>query len=250
MNAQSKETHCQAPRAFAGFTLVEILVVVSIIAALALLSLLIVRKGMDSARTSTSLSNLRQLHTGTMYFAADNGMRLPLNYFTGTPTPGFSNFRDLYWYRAITMYLYSDAYEKAPSYYGNPLLIREAALKGTVLVSPNAENRNDPSIIVSSYGYNAKFNIDNKPYTYLSRYDNSRTCMFADNSGKTHSLGFGAIDHPRVINPRNGASSPYKRDGKAAVIYLDGHVETLSAIQAKEINGDRNHQFWGVEPTP
>lgn len=227
-----------------AFTLVEILVVVSIIAVIALLSLSMIRKGLDAARTSASITNLKNLHSGIMTYAADHGMQLPVNWWSSTPEFPVGS-RDLYWYKAMAKYLYPDVYERAPSYYGSPLLIRDTGYKDTPLVSPNAENRNDSYISVSSYGYNFKFDITNRPYTYLSRYDNSRTCMFADNSGRTHVLGPGPPGHARVINPRNGASGRFKADGKAAAIYLDGHAETLSAVQATEINADSSHQFWG-----
>lgn len=248
MNIDFKRFHTHPARVSSGLTLVELLVVITLVVVLAALALLMVRRGMDSAKTAATHSNLRQLHAGIMCFAADNGLKLPVNYFTATP--GVFYDRDRFWYRAICKSLYPDLYERAPSYYGSPLLLRDSGYKGTVTFSPNSEKRNEPRIECSSYGYNYRFNIDNAPYTYLGRYNASRTCMFADNSGETHSLYPGSDTGAGAINPRNGASGPFKHDGKAAAIFLDGHAETISAARAREINGDRKHEFWGVEAMP
>ncbi len=229
-----------------GFTLVEILVVFVIIIGLASLVMSMVRRGMDSAKGSTSLSNLRQLHGGIMSAAADNNMNFPVQYFASTP--GVTYQRERVWYTAVCRYVYPEIYDNSPTWQPFPMAAAPNGYLGTVLISPNAEK--GQSKTVSSYGYNFRFVNTNTPHTYLGRYNESRTCMFADNSGKTHTLGPGGNESNAAINPRNGASGSFKRDGKAAVIYLDGHSETISAGRAKELNGDPDHEFWGITPTP
>jgi Tfp pilus assembly protein FimT len=74
------ESHHQATRSSRGFTLNEVLVVVKNIVVLAELIFMMVRRGIDSAKTSASLSNLCQLHAGIMSAAANEHMNLPVNY--------------------------------------------------------------------------------------------------------------------------------------------------------------------------
>ena len=66
-----------------AFTLVELLVVISIIAVLAALIMAAVARGREQAHRATCLSNLRQTHTLLMRFAADNDGALPIGYRLG-----------------------------------------------------------------------------------------------------------------------------------------------------------------------
>ena len=237
----------QSPSRARGFTLVELLVVITIIAALASLVFMLARRSLDTARTSTSVSNLHQLHTGIMSFAAENSMNLPVNYFSSNDLPKGSVYpRDRIWYNAICKYLYPSIYEKASVSEPWPWSKNTDGYLNTVLLSPNAENGHGKT--PSSYGYNVTFDNKNAPYTYSSRYDAARTCMLADNSGKTHTLAPRGETDSASINARNGASGAFKRDGKAVVLFLDGHVDTISAQRAKQLNSKTDDPFWGVEP--
>jgi len=61
----------------AGFTLIEMLVVVAVIAVLALLAFGSFQSAMRSSKTAGSLSNMRQLTGALLNFAADNNNMLP-----------------------------------------------------------------------------------------------------------------------------------------------------------------------------
>lgn len=65
-----------------AFTLVELLVVVGILAALVGLLLPTVGRARDSARSAVCLSNLRQLHASLTSFAAAHGGRVPIGHRT------------------------------------------------------------------------------------------------------------------------------------------------------------------------
>jgi len=241
-NHSVPDRHCRS-----AFTLVELLVSITMIIVLAALVFMMVRKSIDSAKTATSLSNLHQLHTGVMSFAAENNMNLPVNYFSSSDLPKGSVYpRDRVWYNSICKMLYPSIYEKASVSEPWPWGKNADGYLNTVLISPNAEKGHGKT--PSSYGYNVRFDNKNAPYTYSSRYDAARTCMFADNSGKTHTLAPRGETDNASINARNGASGPFKRDGKAAVIYLDGHAETITGHRAKQLNGKADDPFWGVEP--
>lgn len=65
-----------------GFTLVELLVVISIIALLIAILLPSLGKARERARRSACLSNLHQTHLAFTYYAHDNDDRVPLGYRT------------------------------------------------------------------------------------------------------------------------------------------------------------------------
>src|SRR5688572_23524702 len=63
-----------------GFTLVELLVVIGIIAVLMSLLLPTLGKARESARRTACLSNLRQVHLSFHFYASGNQDRVPLGY--------------------------------------------------------------------------------------------------------------------------------------------------------------------------
>lgn len=68
----------------AGFTLMELLVVISIVLVLASLTFPLAKKGLDAGYRAKCVSNLRTLSVGLMGYAQDNNGELPLSYSDGT----------------------------------------------------------------------------------------------------------------------------------------------------------------------
>ena len=60
-----------------AFTLVELLVVISIIGLLAGLAVPAISRGLASSKSGACLSNLHQIGVATMAYAADNSFKLP-----------------------------------------------------------------------------------------------------------------------------------------------------------------------------
>jgi prepilin-type N-terminal cleavage/methylation domain-containing protein/prepilin-type processing-associated H-X9-DG protein len=75
-----------------GFTLVELLVVITVIALLAALLFPVLQNALASARRAACISNLRQIGIGIAAYAADNGNQIPY----GPKAPPFTNPLDFY----------------------------------------------------------------------------------------------------------------------------------------------------------
>jgi len=68
---------CQKQAVSIAFTLVELLVVISIIGLLAGLAVPAINSGLKSAKAGACLSNLHQIGVATLAYAADNSFKLP-----------------------------------------------------------------------------------------------------------------------------------------------------------------------------
>ncbi|AHF92844.1 N-terminal cleavage protein [Opitutaceae bacterium TAV5] len=66
-----------------GFTLIELIVVVTIIGILSAIVLVSIRGALATARKSRCLSNMRQIGVAVHQYIADNKGRLPYGYWTG-----------------------------------------------------------------------------------------------------------------------------------------------------------------------
>ena len=75
-----------------SFTLVEILVAIAILAALAAVAFPVFRSAANKAKDTTCLSNLRQLYLASLSYAQDNNNDTPM-------------VEDTYWHRRVISYL-------------------------------------------------------------------------------------------------------------------------------------------------
>jgi len=224
-----------------GFTLIELLTVVAIVGILAALLLTVLVRVREKANTGKTLSNLRQLHQGAVTWAADNNGQFPVVHDSVPPIGDV-------WINAIATILYPHVVAKAGTANTWVWNFWPTGYEGTAFRSPNAERGTNgaPSFNkgIPSYGYNSKF-TRSTGRNLMVRFSPSKTVMFADNDGKSHALAAVAYPGYGAINPRNGASMPYGADGLAAVIFLDGHSEMLSAEQCQILSTNTAAPFWG-----
>ena len=104
----------------AGFSLVELLVVIGIIAVLIAILLPTLARAQEASRRVTCLSNLRQVYTAFHFYAQDNHDEVPLGYRTaGAPGTGLKQFNSMVWSSTTKQYvifglLYRGGYMKTP----------------------------------------------------------------------------------------------------------------------------------------
>jgi prepilin-type N-terminal cleavage/methylation domain-containing protein/prepilin-type processing-associated H-X9-DG protein len=88
------------PTRQSGFTLVELLVVIGIIALLIAILLPALSRAKDAARTTACLSNLRQIGQAAFAYATDHrGMWVPPSYRTNNGSGGFGD--EEFWYVSL-----------------------------------------------------------------------------------------------------------------------------------------------------
>ena len=137
MSAERPTRECRRP--VAGFTLIEVLVVIAIIGLLASLLVPSIRHALALARGGRSLSNLRQLAMGVELYATDNKGFLPAGAYPSPPTPRIR------WTDAIWPYM------STREIYLSPQLTGEDMQR---MLTPFAHN---PKMTCGGYGYNYQY---------------------------------------------------------------------------------------------
>jgi len=187
-----------------GFTLIELMVVVTIIIILASIVFVFAQRGLEKAKLAGSIAKAKQLGVMVTIYAGDNNGELPVWHDYN---------RGMYWWQLIS----EDAVTEN----------REEYLE-KIFKSPN-HREFDPIGIAQtiSYGWNypvigrhkgdSSFRGDH--VLRLNRFGApSRVMVFCDGA-RTNSWGY--------VDPYNNVPDPDRYDGKAAAYFLDGGVRVL-----------------------
>jgi prepilin-type N-terminal cleavage/methylation domain-containing protein len=226
-----------------GFTLVELLVVILIIATLAVLALWGTKRVRDSANKSTSIRNLSQIQIANASYAADhNGRFVPIraNDQSGKPTRWFQD----------------------PDFLGN--LIGEVFDSSGKQVETIHLSLLDPKVlsgrksgydkIYSSYGMNdTSLQLGGEPdlnsgHSLNQVSDPSRTMSFA--TATDFRVTYNSRYKWDFENPNDsktaGGEIAYRYGNKVLVVYFDGHVGELgkSDFEAIDRIGGKANVFW------
>jgi prepilin-type N-terminal cleavage/methylation domain-containing protein len=276
--------HRSTPR---GFTLVELLVVIGIIALLISILLPSLARARDSATTLKNLSNLRQLGVGIQFYKNENRGWYPTGSTEITPK--------LRWADVLLPYL------KNREVYVSPFLTDDEKLR---MLSPWADTV-DPvtgatlptTQFFGGYGYNYQYLGNGRTLAGTVRpfYANDKdvraavqTIAVADTNGTKNggaawtSAGVYAVDPPLMsINlgskgSRRTSATPgsgnygysggndedatrratpaerNSRNSKVAAVFCDGHAETLTLKQLDDSNNDgvKDNGYWTGRGNP
>ena len=210
-----------AARCRAGFTLVELLVVVGVIAVLISLLLPALSKAMRAARAAQCLSNLRQIATAMVMYAQDNKGAVPgvvfnagpwntynalpydcrpyqgyLYGYPSTPAGGINPAGKVSWYSSLGLLCFTGYMEWSPTLF----------CPGRDPSDPMSWDANTPNTAnyKTSGGYNPGWKIDGNGFaTNFAGYLVATSTRSSDkvvNFGKSHRLGACYADTPLAMD--------------------------------------------------
>ena len=240
----------------AGFTLVELLVVIGIIAVLIAILLPALQRARDQANTVKCLSNLRQIGTGLCLYVNDNKNYIPLaniRLHSSPLIPGSVQWHNVMW-RYIGMPKYADT---------TALQQGLRPFAGMVVQCPTFEPSQTPLATDLSYGVNSLFQPNFGPSTQgwdnvrLARITqirrSSETAFISDNKdfkmATSTMLATLSRDEQMKVRPSVTLPAEYKsRHNKGKMInvsFLDGHAESFYGSSLPLYNSPySNEVFW------
>ena len=216
-----------------GFTLVELLVVISIIAVLISLLLPALNKARESGMTISCLSKLRQLGIASTMYGNENRGCLPS--WSLHSTAGANQ-----WAAVLAPYI------GKKFVWGDP-----TANRVPIYRCPKDESQMQPyylrnypvSYAISRYSSSPNFNHGSLNYTWIksTQLEATTFMLFADNipADLGYSVYFGNYYDMGMVSFRHNSrgfragTSPNER---ANGVFLDGHAETLSVNEFKAKN--------------
>jgi prepilin-type N-terminal cleavage/methylation domain-containing protein/prepilin-type processing-associated H-X9-DG protein len=229
-----------APPGRNGFTLVELLVVVVIIATLAALSLTVGPRMMTGAKANAAMQNLRQIGPLLSSYASDHQMKLPPA--KGPITQSDGTTVDVQWNEVCLALLYPDTppadfktrawWEDNKVVLNNPLFKETATPRGwSPLNSGYAMNEMIPeNLALASTGTvpaHTELLLVSVPLAAIA--DPGRTPLIAPSDNF-----FFRYDESQLSEFKSGTLKELLSDGKIPVLFVDGHIETISPSEYLE----------------
>ena len=217
-----------------GFTLVELLVVIMIIAVLVILSMALIRNSQDKAYQVSALNSMRQVATANVGYATDNNGDINVLLDPGDTRGAGDVVGNSFWGRLIP-YLFSGVDTTNPAGLKNEIKLRLDSLFGT----PDSNNMTKTfqagsKIFKDDSGLPVPFAFNiyvHKPNEYV------KTQNFNDPSKILYmSYGYERFDEadgqsyspiPKGTSPRSN-NIDWFSNKTAPFMFLDGHIEVLS----------------------
>ena len=218
-----------------AFTLVELLVVVSILGLLAGLAIPAVQGGLAAARKAESVNSLKQIGTLAISYSAENNGWLPAEGGEGLQTFSALRTNASAWYNVLPPMAGLPA---ASNYSANPSSFYR---KGSPFFVPSAKYPKSGAVNTRAYfafGINSQLEQGSADASILNLnriQKPTKTALFAE----------GRLPDERTLPPTSGASftdlgQPKVRDNRfvgrhkaqGIVVFCDGHAESILASEA------------------
>lgn len=224
------------PNRVRGFTLVELLITITIIIVLAALVLTVSRKMKNMAAKAIALSSLRQIAVFNTAYSTENDGDINTMRFGGDPKEGGGAVwvQNTFWGR-LQPYLFPDAQTTNQSQLGKNLKQRMAQLfntpnvdKMTNTVINGARIYHDTSGLAVPIAFNTNL-VPWGKFVKTSSLDGSQILwatygfgLFTEAHGKTYV--------PKPTDGTSGKSNIYFLDDRTAIAaFVDGHMEPVQA---------------------
>lgn len=234
--------HCCARRA--GFSLVEVLVVIVIIAVLGTLAVLGVSRMRAAGDRATTVAVLRQLQLANVGYASDhNGQYVPMESYDE------NNARVNDWHQSSVFLSYLTGDQSALD--KNQTVTTKVPVSVLDPIVVRAKQRLWDRVF-ASYGYNQQsmpapaVNTD-RSFKVSQVTSPSRTAAFitATDWKVLYASRFKWMDNP-VEGKTTDQRIAYRHGNKAVVVYYDGSSGLVSPadIRSFDTKGGANHPFW------
>lgn len=211
-----------------GFTLVELLVVIVIIAALAAIAFTVGPRMMKKGDAAKSIQNMRQIGSSLGIYAADNSLSFPPAEAGITDASGTTTKGDI-WHVALLKMMYPDVEDPSKFAWDSKLWEQTKPVFHNPLMTKTSKPTFAPWR--PGYGINRGIidNLDGAGSDYLT-------------GSKTRPIALARIPEPSrtpIVAPhsdwfftpttfaKTDRMKPFLVDGKFPVLFADGHVETM-----------------------
>lgn len=232
-----------------GFTLIEVLIVIMIIAAMAVLTIMVSRNFIEKAYQTSALNTMRQVATANTSYALDNNGDINVLLSAGDTRAQGDIVSNSFWGRLIP-YLFADATTTDQVLLKNDLKLRLDALFGTPdseemakTFQRGAEIKKDDSELPVPFAFNTHVHKLNEYLKTHSFRDPAQTLymaygfeLFDETDGTTYA------PIPKGSETRSN-NIDWFSNKTAAFTFLDGHVEILSPPVPER-------RFKDPDPTP